>query len=70
MVLVYIALILKSWHRRKGLYPISAFPQTLGSEAAGEVVALPTDEGVLADEEFKRRGLAVGAKVAVVRIRI
>lgn len=50
---------------RKGLYPISAFPQPLGTEAAGEIVALPTDEKVLADEEYKLRGFAIGGKVAV-----
>ena len=53
---------------RKGLYPIRAFPQPLGTEAAGEIVALPTDEAVLADEEYKLRGFAVGVNVAVVRV--
>ncbi|KAI0827025.1 NAD-P-binding protein [Trametes gibbosa] len=50
---------------RKGLYPIASFPQPLGTEAAGEVVALPTDSAVLNDEEYKLRGIAVGGKVAV-----
>ncbi|TBU61183.1 NAD(P)-binding protein [Dichomitus squalens] len=49
---------------RKGLYPISQFPQALGREAAGEVIALPTDESVLSNEEYKLRGLKVGARVA------
>ena len=53
----------------KGLYPIQIFPHVLGSEAAGEIVALPTDPAVLADEEYKKRGFAVGGKVAVVRRR-
>ncbi len=52
---------------RKGLYPINSFPSALGSEAAGEIVALPTDEKVLNDEEFKLRKFAVGGKAAVVR---
>ncbi|KAI0777784.1 NAD-P-binding protein [Trametes elegans] len=52
---------------RKGLYPIKSFPQPLGTEAAGEVVALPTDAGVLGDEEYKLRGFKVGGKVAVTR---
>ena len=50
------------------MYPIKAFPHPLGTEAAGEIVALPTDEAVLADEEYKLRGLAVGGNVAVVRV--
>ncbi|KAI0711151.1 NAD-P-binding protein [Cerioporus squamosus] len=50
---------------RKGLYPIESFPRALGSEAAGEIVALPTDEKVLNDEEFKLRKFAVGGKVAM-----
>ena len=54
--------------RRKGLYPIKAFPQPLGTEAAGVVVALPTDGRVLADEEYKLRGLALGSRVAIVRV--
>ena len=53
---------------RKGLYPIDSFPKALGSEAAGEIVALPTDEKILNDEEFKLRKFAVGGKVAVVRL--
>ncbi|KAI0336846.1 NAD-P-binding protein [Cubamyces sp. BRFM 1775] len=50
---------------RKGLYPISSFPQPLGTEAAGEIVGLPTDEKVLNDEEYKLRGFSLGGKVAV-----
>ncbi|KAI9063529.1 NAD-P-binding protein [Trametes sanguinea] len=53
---------------RKGLYPISSFPQPLGTEAAGEVVGLPTDDKVLNDEEYKLRGFKLGTKVAVVRL--
>ncbi|RPD65638.1 NAD-P-binding protein [Lentinus tigrinus ALCF2SS1-7] len=49
---------------RKGLYPIASFPKPLGSEAAGEIVALPTDEAVLNDEEYKLRKFALGGKVA------
>ncbi|KAI0756388.1 NAD-P-binding protein [Daedaleopsis nitida] len=50
---------------RKGLYPIKSFPQVLGMEASGTVVALPTDESVLASAEYQKRGLQVGSKVAV-----
>ncbi|KAL7284114.1 NAD-P-binding protein [Trametes coccinea BRFM310] len=50
---------------RKGLYAISSFPQPLGTEAAGEVVGLPTDEKVLNDEEYKLRGFKLGTNVAV-----
>jgi NADPH2:quinone reductase len=53
--------------RRKGLYPVKDFPAVLGTEAAGVIAALPTDEAVLAHPEYKKRGFAVGGKVAVVR---
>ncbi len=53
---------------RKGLYPIASFPQALGTEAAGEIVGLPTDNAVLNDEEYKLRGFALGAKVAIAGI--
>ncbi|KAI1798102.1 NAD(P)-binding protein [Ganoderma leucocontextum] len=49
---------------RKGLYPVAQFPLALGREAAGVIVALPTDENVLNNEEYKLRGLKVGGKVA------
>ncbi|RPD65639.1 NAD-P-binding protein [Lentinus tigrinus ALCF2SS1-7] len=49
---------------RKGLYSITSFPQVLGTEAAGEIIALPTDERVLDDNEFKLRKFAVGATAA------
>ncbi|OCH93355.1 NAD-P-binding protein [Obba rivulosa] len=50
---------------RKGLYPISSLPQTLGTEGAGIIVALPTDGAVLQDEEYKKREFKLGQKVAV-----
>lgn len=52
---------------RKGLYPIKSYPQVLGMEASGTIVALPTDESVLSNEEYKKRSLQIGSKVAVVR---
>ena len=56
---------------RKGAFPmpIPPLPQPLGSEAAGTIVALPTDESVLSDEEYKLRGFRLGAKVALVITR-
>ena len=51
----------------KGLYPIKTFPQVLGAEASGVIVALPTDEKVLNDEWYKRRGFKIGTRVAFVR---
>ena len=48
------------------MYPISSFPQPLGTEAAGDIVVLPTDEKVLSDEEYRLRGFSLGGKVAVV----
>ncbi|KDQ63083.1 hypothetical protein JAAARDRAFT_29081 [Jaapia argillacea MUCL 33604] len=50
---------------RKGLYPITTFPAVLGMEAAGTIVQLPTDEKVVNDPDFKKRGYEVGSKVAV-----
>jgi Zn-dependent alcohol dehydrogenase len=44
---------------RKGLYPVKDFPAVLGTEAAGVIA--------LAHPEYKKRGFAVGGKVAVVR---
>ena len=35
-------------------------------EASGIIAALPTDEKVLNDEQYKKRGFKVGDKVAVV----
>jgi NADPH2:quinone reductase len=46
---------------------VKDFPTVLGTEAAGVSAALPTDEAVLAHPEYKKRGFAVGGKVAVVR---
>lgn len=60
--------MLTATYPRKGLYPIAKFPQPLGTEAAGEIVGLPTDDAVLNDEEFKLRGFALGGKVAIVGI--
>ena len=42
-------------------------PFALGVEAAGVIVALPTDQSLLEDASFKERGLSVGARVVVVR---
>ncbi|RPD63772.1 NAD-P-binding protein [Lentinus tigrinus ALCF2SS1-6] len=53
---------------RKGTFPvpIPPLPQPLGAEAAGTIVALPTDQSVLSDEEYSIRGFRIGAKVALV----
>jgi NADPH:quinone reductase-like Zn-dependent oxidoreductase len=48
------------------LYPLKEFPAVIGTEAAGTILALPTDSAVLEDPEYKKRGFKVGAKVAVV----
>ncbi|CCL98150.1 uncharacterized protein FIBRA_00144 [Fibroporia radiculosa] len=50
---------------RKGLYPAKSFPLVLGMEASGTIVGLPTDEKVLADEQYKKRMFKIGDKVAV-----
>lgn len=51
---------------RKGLYKLDTLPFITGSEAAGIIVGLPTDEATLADEEYKKRAFSIGGKVAVV----
>jgi len=45
---------------RSGVYPIP-LPATVGSEAAGVIVALPTDPAVLNHPEYKKRGYAISA---------
>ncbi|KAJ7657985.1 NAD-P-binding protein [Mycena rosella] len=50
---------------RKGLYPLGELPAAIGTELSGTILALPTHEAVLEDPEFKKRGYAVGARVAV-----
>jgi hypothetical protein len=52
---------------RQGLYPAKSYPTILGKETAGIIVKLPTDETLLNDEEYKKRGYVVGGTVAVVR---
>lgn len=51
---------------RSGLYPPSSFPHTVGVEAAGVVVALPTSETVLEDPAYKKRNIKIGDKVVTV----
>lgn len=50
---------------RKGLYAVPSFPAVLGSEAAGTIIALPTDPELLNDPKFQRRGYKLGGRVAV-----
>jgi hypothetical protein len=38
----------------------------MGSEIAGTIVRLPTDEAVLNHPEYKKRNFAVGSKVSAV----
>ena len=51
----------------KGLYPIKEFPAVIGTEASGTILALPTDESILNNPDYKRRNFKVGGKVAAVR---
>lgn len=55
---------------REGVYPVSGFPFVIGKEASGVVVALPTDESVLNNPDYKKRGYKEGSRVAVVRCAI
>ena len=52
---------------RSGLYKFKELPAVLGSEAAGIIVSLPTDQDVLNNETYKLKNFVVGGKVAVVR---
>ncbi|KAM5543352.1 hypothetical protein V8D89_003226 [Ganoderma adspersum] len=49
---------------RNGNFPLPTLPAALGVEAAGTIVALPTDEIVLNNDAFKKRGYKVGGQVA------
>ncbi|KAJ7492283.1 NAD-P-binding protein [Mycena latifolia] len=50
---------------RKGLYPLNGFPAAIGTELSGTILVLPTDQAVLDDPEYKKRGFTVGTRVAV-----
>ncbi|KAF7975190.1 hypothetical protein HWV62_10248 [Athelia sp. TMB] len=50
---------------RKGLYPVPSFPAISGGEASGIIVGLPSDQAVLDNPDFKRRGFEKGGHVAV-----
>ncbi|KZT43889.1 NAD(P)-binding protein [Sistotremastrum suecicum HHB10207 ss-3] len=62
----YAGVNFRDTYVRTGLYPSSTFPVILGQEAAGTVVALPTDQKLLESEAFKRKGLSIGSRVATV----
>ena len=53
-------------YMRKGLYPAKSFPFRIGQESSGTVVRLPEDSSLVQDEQFKKRGIQVGAKVIAV----
>ncbi|KAH0837901.1 hypothetical protein J3R83DRAFT_6131 [Lanmaoa asiatica] len=63
--LPYSALDPPHWSCREGVYPVAKFPFVLGKEAAGVIVRLPTDAGVLNDSDYQKRGYREGACVAV-----
>jgi NADPH2:quinone reductase len=51
-------------YHRAGLYKVP-LPTTIGKEASGTIIGLPTDEETLNNEIFKKRGYRIGTKVAV-----
>jgi len=51
---------------RSGIYPSPKFPTTLGTEAAGRIVALPSSQEVLNNKEYQSRNFKVGDKVAFI----
>ncbi|KIY73393.1 NAD(P)-binding protein [Cylindrobasidium torrendii FP15055 ss-10] len=50
---------------RKGEFP-NTLPHIMGYEATGTIVALPTDENVLNDLEYKAKEYKIGGKVTVI----
>ena len=48
------------------MYTLPKLPWTLGTEASGTIVGLPTDEETLNNPAYKERKYAVGDKIAVV----
>ncbi|KAI0271486.1 NAD(P)-binding protein [Gloeopeniophorella convolvens] len=50
---------------RSGLYPTPFFPYPIAREASGIVVELPTDEAILNNPDFKKRGFKKGCTVAL-----
>jgi NADPH2:quinone reductase len=51
-----------------GVYPTANLPGVIGSEIAGTIVRLPTDQAALNHPEYKKRGFAVGSRVAAVHV--
>ena len=52
---------------RSGIYKFKEFAALLGHEAAGTIVALPTNQDILNNETFIKQGFTIGGKVATVR---
>lgn len=48
---------------RSGLYPVP-LPFTLGQEASGRLLSLPSSAAILDSEDYKRRGYALGDRIA------
>ncbi|KAJ3723610.1 NAD(P)-binding protein [Lentinula guzmanii] len=61
----YIGVNFIDTYFRQGLYPLDHFPATIGEEAAGVIVALPTDPEVLENPYYKRQEFKIGMSVAV-----
>jgi len=68
MTVQYMGVNFADIYFRKGTYRTAEFPAIIGSEASGTIVSLPTDDAVLNDPEFKKRGFAVGGLVAAVKL--
>ncbi|KAJ3770773.1 NAD(P)-binding protein [Lentinula raphanica] len=61
----YIGVNFIDTYFRQGLYPLDHFPATIGEEAAGIIVALPSDPEVLENPNYKRQRFEIGMSVAV-----
>lgn len=64
----YAGVNFRDTYVRSGLYPEKIFPHTLGLEAAGTIVTLPTDPAILSNPDYKKLNLAVGSRVLAVSL--
>ncbi|KAF9532092.1 hypothetical protein CPB83DRAFT_57219 [Crepidotus variabilis] len=65
VVIKYLGVNFIDTYYRQGLYKMPSFPAGIGQEMSGIIIALPTDESILNNETYKRKGLKVGSKVVV-----
>jgi NADPH:quinone reductase len=62
----YAGVNFRDTYVRSGLYPEKNFPHTLGLEAAGTIITLPTDPVVLSNPDYNKLNLSVGKRIVAV----